>query len=483
MTSLQLMTGNTVVKPTVVEEESKAVYQSLLSESTDESRHEAVAFLEHCLAMADRENCELPPQPEALEHWIEQNVGQVAEQYATYLEQRRSGQPRRFFKNKAHAMYFIQQVAPTKLVDGAWLYGLLPHWADYRFHGLIRTYLEELGDGEQAQNHVSLYRKLLADLDCDTNVPLQDEAYLQGAIQLALGHSGDEFLPEVIGYNLGYEQLPLHLLITSFELNELGIDPYYFTLHVTIDNASTGHARKAAQSVMALLPMGQERDAFYRRVASGYKLNELGIGSSAVIQSFDLEQEVIAMLERKRTFGQHMHSDYCRLDGKTVNEWLASTDQIPEFLSVLENRGWIKRHEDPIHSRFWQLFEGVGAPMFGVFNGYEKQLVHDWIAGDWLPDGSAQPSTGKRLPEAFRSRFRNLPGSGQPVPAQASDAAADADPDVRELHLKLESVAATEKMPVLIESLSPARHSSAAGLYATRMFVSHMAERMTGVQA
>ncbi|WP_206300559.1 hypothetical protein, partial [Pseudomonas viridiflava] len=27
------------------------------------------------------------------------------------------------------------------------------------------------------------------------------------------------------------------------------------------------HARKAAQSVMALLPMGQERDAFYRRVA------------------------------------------------------------------------------------------------------------------------------------------------------------------------------------------------------------------------
>ncbi|QHF01040.1 iron-containing redox enzyme family protein [Pseudomonas asturiensis] len=483
MTSLQMMTGSTVVKPTLVEEESKTVYQSCMRENAEPPRHEAAAFLERCLALADRETCDLPQQPEALESWIEQNVAQVADQYATYLEQRRAGEPRRFFKNKAHAMYFIQQVAPTKLVDGAWLYGLLPHWADYRFHGLIRTYLEELGDGEQAQNHVSLYRKLLSDLDCDTRAPLQDDAYLQGAIQLSLGVSSDQYLPEVIGYNLGYEQLPLHLLITSFELNELGIDPYYFTLHVTIDNASTGHARKAAQSVTALMPVGQERDEFYRRVASGYKLNELGIGSSAVIQSFDLEQEVIAMLERKRTFGQHMHSDYCRLDGKTVNEWLAQPDQIPEFLAVLENRGWIKRHQDPIHSRFWQLFEGVGAPMFGVFNGYEKQLVHDWIAGDWLADGSAQPSAGKRLPEAFRSRFRNLPGTAQPAPLQAAHTSTDVDPDVRELHAKLESVAAIERMPTLIDSMSPARHASAAGLHATRLFVSHMAERMTGAHA
>ncbi|WP_061447427.1 iron-containing redox enzyme family protein, partial [Pseudomonas syringae group genomosp. 7] len=360
MTSLQVMTGTAVIKTVVEEACSKTVYQSWMTERAPEHQHDAAMFLNHCLAQAERENCDLPAQPETLEHWMEQNVGVVADQYALYLEQRRNGQPRRFFRTKAQAMYFIQQVAPTKLVDGAWLYGLLPHWADYRFHGLIRTYLEELGDGEQAQNHVSLYRKLLADLDCDTSAPLTDDAYLQGAIQLSLGQLSEHYLPEVIGYNLGYEQLPLHLLITSFELNELGIDPYYFTLHVTIDNASTGHARKAAQSVLELLPVGQERDEFYRRVANGYRLNELGMGSTQVIQSFDLEQEVIAMLERKRTFGQHMHSDYCRLDGKTVNEWLAEPDQIPEFLAVLQNRGWIKRHEDPLHSRFWKLFEGAG---------------------------------------------------------------------------------------------------------------------------
>ena len=87
---------------------------------------------------------------------------------------------------------------------------------------------------------------------------LEDDHYLQGALQLALGVCADEFLPEVIGFNLGYEQLPLHLLITAYELSELGIDPYYFTLHVTIDNASSGHACKAAQSVLNLLPLSSD---------------------------------------------------------------------------------------------------------------------------------------------------------------------------------------------------------------------------------
>lgn len=91
-----------------------------------------------------------------------------------------------------------------------------------------------------------IYQKLLAEHDLQDSSAIDDERYLQGAIQLALGVCGADYLPEVIGYNLGYEQLPLHLLISSYELSELGIDPYYFTLHVTIDNASTGHAQSRA---------------------------------------------------------------------------------------------------------------------------------------------------------------------------------------------------------------------------------------------
>jgi hypothetical protein len=94
---------------------------------------------------------ELPQDPSAW--WVAGHCTEVARQYADYLQQRQAGGPRQFFSNKAHALYFLQAVAPTKLVDGAWLYGLLAQWRDPRFDGLLCTYLEELGDGNPAQNH------------------------------------------------------------------------------------------------------------------------------------------------------------------------------------------------------------------------------------------------------------------------------------------------------------------------------------------
>ncbi|MBI1567292.1 iron-containing redox enzyme family protein, partial [Escherichia coli] len=94
----------------------------------------------------------------------------------------------------------------------------------------------------------------------------------------------ERFLPEVIGYNLGYEQPPLHLLITTHELAELGIDAHYFQLHVTIDNAASGHARRAIESFTEL--MRDEQPAFYERVRHGYRLNNLGIDTPSLIASF-----------------------------------------------------------------------------------------------------------------------------------------------------------------------------------------------------
>ncbi|WPO98174.1 iron-containing redox enzyme family protein [Pseudomonas sp. HR96] len=397
------------------------------------------AFLGHHLQQARQLPCDMP-EPEDLLAWVNGNAEQVAERYAEYLEQRHAGAPRGFFSSKAHALYFLRHVAPSKLVDGAWLYGTLRHADDWRFHGLIRTYLEELGDGDPALNHVSLYRKLLAEHDCAATEPLADELYLQGALQLALGQAVERFLPEVLGYNLGYEQLPLHLLISAFELNELGIDPYYFTLHVTVDNASSGHAHKALAAVHDLLPNGPERAAFIERLRAGYLLNELGVGSMAVIEGFDLEREVVAMLERKRSFGQHMHSDYCRLQGRTVNQWLAEPGQSLAFLAALEEKGWIKRNADPAQSRFWQLIDGPGAAMFGVFSGYEMQLLHDWIAGDWQAAEAAP----------FRAQFRRR-ARGPALPKAAS-----------------------ATTPPNLEQLAPACHATPPGLLATQAFSRHL---------
>ncbi len=422
-----------------------ALYHALLASTGRESLdgYDVAEYLRKQLRATESLECDLPQNPADFSAWVAGNVTHVADQYGDYLKARRAGAPRQFFSNTVHALYFLQRVAPTKLVDGAWLYSTLKHAEDLRYHGLIRTYLEELGDGDPGLNHISLYRSLLAEHDCAPTHGLDDELYVAGAVQLALAYAGEEFLPEVIGYNLGYEQLPLHLLITAFELNELGIDPYYFTLHVTIDNASTGHAQKAVQAVEEFMLAADDPQEFLQRVRAGYRLNELGVGTKAIIDSFDLEHEVVQMLERKRSFGQHMHSDYCRLEGRTVNEWLATPGQIPEFLRTLENKGWIKRDQDPELCRFWQLIAGPGAAMFGVFSGYEMQLLRDWIAGSWSAE--AQSKTNN----PFRARFRNRNDS----PVVNADLPS---------HPPL--------LATLLPKLSPALHPTPSGLAATRLF-------------
>lgn len=439
-------------------------YRHLLAEP-HAGRQSAREFLAERLQDVAELPCDLPAAPEQLYHWSRQGAEQVTRQYAEYLAGRRAGGGRRYFSHKAHALHFLRSVAPTKLVDGAWLYGTLPHWRDARLQPLVRTYLEELGDGVAAQNHVLIYCRLLASHGCEELVDLDDTLYMQGAIQLALGQLADEFLPEVIGYNLGYEQLPLHLLISAFELEELGIDPYYFLLHVTIDNSSTGHAAKAVRAVLDNLPLVGDAEAFYRRVRLGYRLNDLGVSSRSVIASFDLEQQVHDMLERKRLVAGQVHSDYCRIEGRTVNQWLVSEDGIDGFLEALQRRGWIRRHQDPAHSRFWSLVCGQGAAMFGVFSAYEQQLIHDWIAGDWLFSPAADSGSSP-----FRKNRRH---AGLELPEQAQPGRpSELDREQYLLRNQLQRMQPAQREARLIELLAPACHSTPAGLAATRVFSS-----------
>lgn len=432
------------------------IYRQLLDEPV--SGHPvARQFIEQCLDEAHRLPCDLPPCAQALPAWSLQHSQAVTADYAAYLAGRRAGQGPRYFTCHAHALHFLRSVAPTKLVDGAWLYGTLPHWRDNRLYPLVRTYLEELGDGVPAQNHVCLYRRLLATQGCDDLHDLDDALYRQGAIQLALGLLADDYLPEVIGYNLGYEQLPLHLLISAFELNELGIDPYYFQLHVTIDNSASGHAAKAVQSVLENLPRIGDADAFYRRVMRGYCLNDLGVGSTAVIAGFDLERELLLMLERKRSVASQVHSDYCRIEGRTVNQWLGGDGGVAGFLDALQRHGWIRRDRDPATSRFWRLVQGEGASMFGVFSPYERHLLHDWIAGRWRQEAPRNP---------FRRRHPMAVTQWPTPPSRRGEP----DRERRDLLVQLNRLDCGQREARLIELLAPAQHASAAGLAATRTF-------------
>lgn len=457
----------------------QSLYQRLaVPEPSPAARAEAAAWVRDALTRTAQGDCDLPESPDDLYAWMREQAACAAQAYADYLHQRRAGAPRRYFSNRAHALFFLRSVAPTKLVDGSWLYGVLAHAGNPRLEPLVRTYLEELGDGQADKNHVTLYRQLLAQHGMADDLPDDDTLYEQGLMQLALAWTADEFLPEVIGFNLGYEQLPLHLLITAYELNELGIDPYYFTLHVTVDNSGSGHARQACDAVLHMLPApgaGGDTDArraFWQRVRAGSRLGNVGCGTVSVIQRFDAAREATRIFERKAPAGAGLHSDYARIGGRTVNQWLAEPERMGEFLQALADGGWIA-HGKPVQaSRLWNLLQGERAEMFGVFSPYELQVIHDWIRGADSADGQAyfEPAAanqGGRRPSFRALQRRRGAGGRSPGSLPADDAT---DPDLAALDERLAPLDGEARRTALIAAMGPALHWTPAGLHATRLF-------------
>jgi hypothetical protein len=461
----------------------QALYQRLAApEPSPAARAEAADFVRRALAATANAECDLPDAPEDLHAWMHEQAAGAAQAYGDYLAQRRAGAPRRYFSNRAHALYFLRSVAPTKLVDGAWLYGVLAHSGNPRMEPLVRTYLEELGDGQASKNHVTLYRQLLAQHGMADDLPDDDALYEQGLMQLALAWTAEDFLPEVIGFNLGYEQLPLHLLITAYELNELGIDPYYFTLHVTVDNSGSGHARQACDAVLHMLPpahggpgAADARHAFWQRVRAGSRLGNVGRGTVNVIESFDAASEATRIFQCKAPAGAGLHSDYARIGGRTVNEWLTEPGRMGEFLQALAQGGWIAHGRPAQESRLWNLLQGERAEMFGVFSPYELQVIHDWIRGPDSADGQAyfEPAaanqSGRR--PSFRALQRMRGAKGRSAPSTLADDAAD--PDLVAFDAHLAQLTGDQRRAALVAAMGPALHWTPTGLHATRLFAAH----------
>jgi hypothetical protein len=466
---------------------SKSIYFSLLeSNHSATTQAESAGFLAKQLNETHSHTADMPANIEQLDAWLSDHNEVVGRQYHEYLAARKAGQPRWYFGTKSHALFFLRAVAPTKLVDGSWLYGLMKHWQDPRLASLIKIYLEELGDGVEAMNHVVLYRKLLKLNACEDWKNLDEKFFTQGAIQLALAAHTDSHLPEVIGFNLGYEQLPLHLLITAYELKELNIDPYYFTLHTTIDNAQSGHARGAIDAVREAMPLfGESRD-YMQRVIAGVKLNDVGLSTLDVIKHFDLQGEVVRILQSKANIGQFMHSDRCIIGGKTINEWLRDQDQVAVFLYEMEKIGWVKRHQNPEDSPFWKVIAGDKAPMFGVFTGYEQQVIYDWIAGEKIESMPMLARLGRpwrmvekqsvAQEEARHKRYGNVYDfqSGNKITHQLRQEN-DFTQDQLSFERHVHGIDDEEKlMHFLVDWMSPAKHYTSIGLCATRYFKSHM---------
>ena len=155
-------------------------------------------------------------------------------------------------------------MAPTVLTDGCWLQGAsqLQFYSNRKVGAyLFSTYSDEVGAGKRQQNHPYIYRQLLQSLDIvlpptHSREFVEHAGFVAGAFDIpvylmAIGRFPSHFLPETLGVNLAIELSGLGKMYMTLvdELAYWGIDPAIVKVHISIDNAATGHTALATDAI------------------------------------------------------------------------------------------------------------------------------------------------------------------------------------------------------------------------------------------
>jgi hypothetical protein len=349
-----------------------------------------------------------------------------ADKYQQYLARRKSGGPRELFPTLAHAHEWLRLAACVKYVDGSWVSGILlqPSIKERKSAKIAwQVISEEFGDGDIDKNHVYIYHRLIDSLGLggrdeqgralrgdqpgfdgspiDRGIP---RCWTAALAQQCIGLLSPEFFPESLGFNMAYETLPYHLLVTSHELRELDNDDSYFALHITIDNPHSGHAAMARLAVESYLNEldGESQKVAWRRVQAGMVLAEglpttpwspidfEKIGSryrpKAVPQTpTRAELDVAELFLAKSIAARRMHCpSRLRVAGQTLEEWLDPTTMTAsksvEFTRALSTFRPLVKAGDIEGSRL--VTEMLwGGRMFGAFSKSEVTIVKGWVTG------------------------------------------------------------------------------------------------------
>lgn len=336
-----------------------------------------------------------------LEEFVRKELDSVGKEWDTYLRGRKAGQPRELFQSAAEGRRWLVQKAPLKFVDGAWLGHVHKATTPFALRRVTKAawqvLSEELGDGDLEKCHTYVYAKLLEKIASPVPPPdsveftqhsgMDDIGVWRAALaQLLISLFPHEFLPEILGFNLHFELMTLETLVTAKELREVGIDPYYFTLHITIDNADSGHTAMASRIVTDYLHLVSEMHGHavaqreWKRVQAGYVLSK-NIGQAP---KEALSVEVLDIFRAKSIASNRIH-DHCpmKFGGRSLSSWLDPASfrreewQL-EFLRCLGNaRPWVYKGNSG-RSRLMHQFSWGGS-MFGAFTDREVATVRDWI--------------------------------------------------------------------------------------------------------
>jgi hypothetical protein len=187
-------------------------------------------------------------------------------------------------------LWGIEQFAPVLLVDGSWLQNIAK--AGNHQHAisryLLRIYADEIGDGRSDWNHANVYRQLLESTDIQlpeftSEQFSQHSGFIDSAFDLpvfflAVSQFPSSFEAETIGLNLAIELSGLGSTYSRLvdDLNYWNIDSTIVSLHLSIDNLTTGHAALAHDAVVVYLDQilnisgYTEMQRHWQRIWSGY---------------------------------------------------------------------------------------------------------------------------------------------------------------------------------------------------------------------
>ncbi|PLN85700.1 hypothetical protein BDW42DRAFT_160436 [Aspergillus taichungensis] len=351
-----------------------------------------------------------------LAHALQNHQDEVTRQYHEYIGRRRSGGPRELFLNKQVAGDRLREAAPLKLVDGAWL----GHFNKITMPFLLRpimkrtwqVFTEELGNGNREQHHVKIFEDLLRvfepDLPSPTTKIILHPRYRLGnlkywraaAAQLLVSLFPHEFVPEILGFNMHFEMLQLDTMQAAKELPEVQLNPYYFLLHVSIDNNHSGHSAMAMASVVDYIQHLAETEGQvaaemgWKRVQAGYVLSEWlsqkgnqatnilpQLNSDSIVR---LESKVLAIFGSKTQAAHRLHcGSRVKIGGRLLTDWLnpeafRAEEWQQEFIRYFRTcKPWII----PGDSQKSKLVQELkwGGKMYGSFTKNEVETLELWI--------------------------------------------------------------------------------------------------------
>lgn len=356
----------------------------------------------------------------ALDLFLAAERQDVLDEFESYIQLRDTGSGPVLFQSRKGAIERLKRNAPLNYVDGAWLCRVHQVYTPFSLRGVTKeawqTFSEELGDGDLEKNHVHIYRDLLRSVgvslpDGDSvdfihgrNGIDEEQVWRSATGQLLVSLFPNDFLPEILGFNLHFESLATADLKAGRELPEFGISPYYYNLHVSIDNADSGHSAMALACIIRFMDLVRETgimnyESAWKRIQGGFLLSQT-LNEDETVEFY--EGKLAEMLYRKARIAGKIHcTSRARIGGRTLPAWFslpwspghhhgAAGDDNWEcgFLPTLADaKPWVYRG-DSERSFLMRELSWKGR-MFGAFTRAEAELLRTWI--DSLRKEGAEP--------------------------------------------------------------------------------------------